>query len=812
MPRLARRLVALSGAVLFGLAVASPAGAVAAAAPSDVALQVSFDPGAAVRLRASRLAPRDRAAGSALDAVLARHDVVRIERVFRASEAGLDAGRRRLVRGGLRDVPDLNRHYRIFASDRAERDRLLADLRGLAIVDQVIAEPKPVPPPVTPDFTDRQRYKLAAPIGIGTTAAAGLGGGLGQNVKIIDIEYSWNQAHEDLAASAGALIPNGTPDDPFDDTNHGTAVLGELISTVNAFGVSGLAPGSGIGLVNASTTDAYDVPGAVDVARANLSPGDVILLEQQYPGIADTGTVGADDYVPSEYWPAAYDAIKLATQEGIIVVEAAGNSGVDTDDPQYEQPFPRGEPDSGAIVVGAGAGEPTAPCTGTRNARLAFSTYGARVNLQGWGQCVTTTGYGSLYSTGGTNFFYRSTFNGTSSASPIVAAAAALYSSVFQSTTGGRPPTPQAVRKRLIDTGTPQAASPAGHIGPLPNVAAATTGFDFTPPTVSVSAGPAGPTNDATPTFAFAASEAGSTLECRLNDDPFTACTTSFAPPPLAEGAYTFEVKATDVALNPGPVTARAFTVDTVAPAVTITGGPSGTTTTATPAFSFVSSEPGVAFACRAGTPLVPGAFAACTSPHTTSALADGASVFEVQATDAAANAGPVASRGFTVAVPPPPPPPVAPPPPPPPVTPPPPPELAAPAAVSPPPAPPLVPPPAAPAPAAPVIGPGARLTVTAAAGGFLRLARPRITCPSPAPSCTLSATARLAGGARSRIGSTTSTIAAGKSATVRFRLTSSARARLRRLRTVKATLAITAKHGSASATRTVQLTLKRAR
>ncbi len=75
-----------------------------------------------------------------------------------------------------------------------------------------------------------------------------------------------------------------------------------------------------------------------------------------------------------------------------------------------------------------------------------------------------------------------------------------------------------------------------------------------------------------------------------------------------------------------------------------------------------------------------------------------------------------------------------------------------------------------------------------------------------------MSATARLAGGAKSRIGSATSTIAAGKSATIRFRLTSSARARLRRLRTVKATLAITAKHGSASATRTVQLTLKRAR
>ena len=707
MPRPARRwLAALSAALLPGLALVSPPAAVAAAAPSDVALQVSFDQGATVRLRAQRLvSQRARAAGSALDAVLARHHVVRVERVFRASEARLDDDRRRLVRDGLRDVPDLNRHYRIFASDRAERDQLLADLRGMGIVDQVIAEPEPVPPPVTPDFTAQQRYKLAAPIGIGTAAAAGLGGGLGQNVKIIDIEYSWNQEHEDLAASADALIPNGTPDDPFDDTNHGTAVLGELISTVNAFGVSGLAPGSDIGLVNANTTDTYDVPGAVDVARANLSPGDVMLLEQQYQGIAGTGTFGADDYVPSEYWPAAYDAIKLATQEGIIVVEAAGNSGVDTDDPAYEQPFPRGEPDSGAIIVGAGAGEPTAPCTGTRNSRLSFSTYGARVNLQGWGQCVTTTGYGSLYNTGGPNFFYRSTFNGTSSASPIVAAAAALYSSVFQATTGGRAPTPQAVRKRLVDTGTAQAASPSGHIGPLPNVAAAATGFDFTPPTVSVTGEPASPTSNATPVFTFAASEAR--LDARVS-------------------RRRRRVLCVHVALHDGPCARRnayvrgqghRYRAESRAgdgARVHRRHGRAGGDDHRRPVRHDDDRDPDVHLLverARRGVRVPRGDAAGPRRVRRVHVAAHDlrpgrrGELFEVQATDAAGNPGPVASRGFTVAVPPPPPPPV-PPPPPPPATPPQSPELAPPAAISTPP----TPPPAALAPAAPVFGPGAKL------------------------------------------------------------------------------------------------------
>ena len=61
--------------------------------------------------------------------------------------------------------------------------------------------------------------------------------------------------------------------------------------------------------------------------------------------------------MPVEYLAAVYDAIKLATQSGIIVVEAAGNGGVDLDAPAYGAPFPDGKADSGAIIVGAGSGD-----------------------------------------------------------------------------------------------------------------------------------------------------------------------------------------------------------------------------------------------------------------------------------------------------------------------------------------------------------------------------------------------------------------------------------------------------------------------
>jgi hypothetical protein len=794
-PRAAlRRRFALGAVALWWFAFATPPAAVAAVAPSpDVALQVSFDPGSTVRLRGQSFVAPTRSRGAAVNDVLARHRVVRVERVFEESEASLDAARDRLLAAGKRDVPDLNRHFRIVTANSAERDRLLADLRSLPGVDEAIPEPMPAPPPAL-DYTGNQRYGFAAPTGIGVGGMAGLGGGLGQSTKIVDIEYSWNRSHEDLAKAAPAetLIANGTPSDPFSDNNHGTAVLGELISTPNAFGVTGLAQGADIGVVNAYASDTgYTPANAVNLARLSLSAGDVILLEQQW-----AVSSGGSDYGPIEGLASVYDAIKLATQDGINVVEAGGNGGVNLDG-LAQQPFPQGKPDSGAIIVGAGSGDCSAPA----NARLSFSSYGTRVNLQGWGQCVYTTGYGTLFN-GGANALYASGFNGTSSASPIVASAAALYSSVFQAT-AGRAPTPQAVRKRLIDTGTAQASPGTGHIGPLPNVLAATTGFDFTPPTVSLSDGPAGPTSNPTPTFSFTSSEAGSTFECRIvgpTAPAFGACASPYTAPVLTDRAYTFEVKATDAALNPGEATSRAFTVDTSAPAVSITGGPTDTTTTATPTFTFSSSDPGVTFACRAGTTLAPGPFVACASPYTTAALADGPNVFEVQAIDGAGNTSPPVSRSFTVAVP------VAPPPPPPPPPP-------APPAVVPPPPPPVVAPVAPPPPALtlpPVIGPGTRLTVRASSGGSVRLTQPKITCPAVAPSCTVVARATRVAPKSPRIGTRTTTIAPGKSGTVSFTLTTSARAKLRRDRRLTANVAITARHGDRMSTRTVRLTIKR--
>ena len=103
-------------------------------------------------------------------------------------------------------------------------------LNRLADVEVAYPQPLPVRAP-TPDYTGQQGYLHVSPSGVDLDFAATWPGGTGQGVQIFDLEYSWNTSQEDLSKAAlpGALIPNQTPVDPFNDPNHGTAVLGELV-------------------------------------------------------------------------------------------------------------------------------------------------------------------------------------------------------------------------------------------------------------------------------------------------------------------------------------------------------------------------------------------------------------------------------------------------------------------------------------------------------------------------------------------------------------------------------------------------------
>ena len=152
-------------------------------------------------------------------------------------------------------------------------------------------------------------------------------------------------------------------------------------------------------------------------------------------------------------------------------------------------------------------------------------------------------------------------------------------------------------------------------------------------PQTTITGGPTA-TNDPTPTFTFSSSEPGSTFECKLDSGAYSACGSPKTTAQLTDGRHTFYVRATDSAENVDPTPAlRTFTVDTVPPQTTITGGPTATNDP-TPTFTFSSSEPRASFRCK----LDSSSYVPCSSPRTTWQLRDGPHTFHVRATDWAGN------------------------------------------------------------------------------------------------------------------------------------------------------------------------------
>ncbi len=156
---------------------------------------------------------------------------------------------------------------------------------------------------------------------------------------------------------------------------------------------------------------------------------------------------------------------------------------------------------------------------------------------------------------------------------------------------------------------------------------------DLTAPDTSITAAPANPTNQATASFSFSASEAGVSFECSLDEAAFSACTSPTAYANLAEGTHAFQVRARDAAGNMDTTAAsHTWRIDVTPPDTSINAAPANPTNQSTASFSFSSSEVGVSFECS----LDGAAFTACTSPTTSANLSEGAHAFQVRARDAA--------------------------------------------------------------------------------------------------------------------------------------------------------------------------------
>ncbi len=485
-----------------------PSGEVASASNQTYAceedlIEVMFAQDSKVRMRGDKLMDLSTDALAGVDAVLAKSALVEWQRNCDVPEERLDQIHSRGEISTGKALYNLNNIYRLRIGKDGDVWSLSRELEALSGIIYARPVPKPVPSPWPPPVYESQQGYLdsaaATPTGIDAEYAWKQPGGNGAGVTVCDLEYGWKN-HTDISKLSGSQINTNTFFWPANaDTFHGTAVVGEMISDSNWYGTSGICYGSD--LKTCATyygSPDWNVAGAVGMAIAALSQGDVMLIEQQWD-YSDPNT-SCPDLIPIEWWGSVYPdtqqynpvyaAIENAVANGIHVVECGGNGGAPTTMVGYDTDNLTWYGNSGAIIVGAGGVYTGGTYPEGDLEKLNFSSYGSRFDLQGWGENVVTTGYGNLYSTDGVDYYYTNSFAGTSSAASVVAGAVACCVG-FAKTQGWSTSalTPTFIRDVLVKTGTPQVNPGTGHIGPRPDLKAA---FAHLGTFVDVTSGPLG--------------------------------------------------------------------------------------------------------------------------------------------------------------------------------------------------------------------------------------------------------------------------------------------------------------------------------
>ncbi len=361
----------------------------------------------------------------------------------------------------LRSVEDL-RTYVVVQGNSEWLDGVAADLMRDERLEHLYRDflPQTPPmdiPPTTPSFASDQLDHVEAPLGFGF--AAGRQWSSGSEIRIANIEYSYDPLHEDLQ-SAPVTHVFGWNVEQW--AYHGNAVLGQLIATDNAYGVTGIVPDAEVLMVSPyPEANEYNVAASLVATLDWLVTGDVVLIEQQ--------AYGWENYCPIEYIPAVFDAIQWLTAEGIVVVEPSGNGAADLDNEQWEGWFDSFVQDSGAVMVGGSGGvrEPLRWSGG--------SSYGSRIDVQGWFEGIATTSTWEMadlyYPEQDTRQAYTQYFGGTSGASPQIVGVVAQFNSAILEQ-GNTPWAPNQIRALLRQTGRSQPAEDrTTAIGSQPDVA-----------------------------------------------------------------------------------------------------------------------------------------------------------------------------------------------------------------------------------------------------------------------------------------------------------------------------------------------------
>lgn len=223
---------------------------------------------------------------------------------------------------------------------------------------------------------------------------------------------------------------NGNPQSTSEDESHGTHVAGIIAAKRgNGKGIDGVANTVEIMSIRAVPNgDEYDKDIALGIRYAVDNGAKII-----------NGSFGKG-FSPKAEW--VYDAIKYAAEKDVLFVHAAGNEGVDLDDPANPN-FPNDQVDNGpeisdnVITVGALSSDYGAEMLAP------FSNFG-KVNVD-----VFAPGDAIYSAMPGSNYEFQ---GGTSMAAPAVAGVAALVWSYYPKLTALQ------VKRVLMESGlAPQA-------------------------------------------------------------------------------------------------------------------------------------------------------------------------------------------------------------------------------------------------------------------------------------------------------------------------------------------------------------------
>jgi hypothetical protein len=155
---------------------------------------------------------------------------------------------------------------------------------------------------------------------------------------------------------------------------------------------------------------------------------------------------------------------------------------------------------------------------------------------------------------------------------------------------------------------------------------------DTTPPVATIASKPPDPSQSSTAAFTYSSNEPGSTFECKLDGGTFAPCATNgIQYTGLANGAHSFQVRATDTSLNQGAPAGYSWSVaapdptqpppvlprSSTPPDTRLTLKPGAITKDRTPTFRFQATINPATFECR----LDGAAFKSCRSPFTTKLL-----------------------------------------------------------------------------------------------------------------------------------------------------------------------------------------------